>query len=268
MKRYLYYFLGLILLGFTSCEMLETHPYDTHISGEKQINQKNIRLIEQQLQGRHEFRFAVISDTQRWYDETEEVVNAINSRGDVDFVIHCGDLADYGVTNEFVWMRDILNKLTMPYVCTIGNHDCLGSGEDSFWSIFGDPNLAFTAGNVRFVGLNTNALEYDYSEPVPDFSFIEQEQKNYPDSCSKTVVFMHAGPGSDVFNNNVKNPFQYYLRQFPALQFCLYGHSHQLSVDDLYGDGILYYQCPNIFKRKYLLFTIHEEEYDYEAVPF
>lgn len=52
--------------------------------------------------------------------------------------------------------------------------------------------------------------------------------------------------------------------------FAFYGHEHQLTVDDLFGDGILYYQCPNIGKRTYLVFTIKEgtHEYDYEAVEF
>ena len=45
-------------------------------------------------------------------------------------------------------------------------------------AIYGDPNFAFTAGNVRFICLNTNAMEYDYSEPVPDFNFIENELNN------------------------------------------------------------------------------------------
>ena len=55
-------------------------------------------------------------------------MESINKRGDVDFVVHCGDISDFGVTREFELQRDILEKLTMPYVVLIGNHDCLGSG--------------------------------------------------------------------------------------------------------------------------------------------
>ena len=50
--------------------------------------------------------------------------------------------------------------------------------------------------------------------------------------------------------------------------FCLHGHLHQLTVKDLFEDGILYYQVSNIAKRKYLLFTINEGEYEYEVVEF
>ena len=56
----------------------------------------------------------MISDTQRWYNSTEDVVKALNARGDIDFVIHGGDQSDFGVTKEFIWMRDIFNKFQMP----------------------------------------------------------------------------------------------------------------------------------------------------------
>lgn len=74
----------LLTMCFTSCEMLESHPYDAHITGERDINAKNCERIEEAMKGKKTFRFAMISDTQRWYDETEEVVKKINERGDID----------------------------------------------------------------------------------------------------------------------------------------------------------------------------------------
>jgi hypothetical protein len=71
-------------------------------------------------------------------------------------------------------MRDILNKLKIPYVVLPGNHDCLGSELSVFGEIFGALNFSFIAGKTKFLCLNTNALEFDCSTPVPDFSFIKQ----------------------------------------------------------------------------------------------
>ena len=261
----------LLLTGAaTGCNMLESHPYDTRVTGETNINEKNIARIETLLKGRRSFRFALISDTQRWYDETVEAVNSIRERNDIDFVLHGGDQSDFGVTKEFLWMRDILNRLgDIPYVCIIGNHDCLGTGRDVFRTVYGDTNFAFTAGDMRFVCLNTNALEYDYSEPVPDFNFMTaQLDQMKQDSLTRCAFLMHAAPHSDVFNNNVANVFQHYLHMFPGLQFCMHGHTHALTVTDIFNDGVLYYQCPNINKRIYLVFTIKEEGYDYEVVEF
>lgn len=267
--RYKPLFFILLSLCLNACDMLETHPYDVHITGERKLTEKNIRLIENNMQGKKTICFAMISDTQRWYNATEDAVKTINARNDIDFVIHGGDQSDFGATKEFIWMRDMFNKLRMPYVCLIGNHDCLGTGEDTYRAIYGNPNFAFTAGNTRFICLNTNAMEYDYSEPVPDFDFIEQELNNLTEEIEKTVFVMHVQPYDFIFNNNVAKVFQLYINQFPDVQFCLYGHGHKIAADDLFNDGIMYYQCPCIDKRIYLLFTIKEDgTYDYETVEF
>lgn len=80
---------------------------------------------------------------------------------------------------------------------------------------------------------------------------------------------MHVKPFEFVFNNNVAKIFQLYVNQFPKVQFCLYGHEHKFAVDDLFNDGVLYFQCPCIDKRIYLLFTIKGDgTYDYETVEF
>ena len=121
--------------------MIEYHPYDLNISGEKDINAKNIARIEESTKGKREISFIVISDTQRWYDETVDAVNAINARNDIDFVLHTGDLSDFGARHEFELQRDILNKLKVPYVCIIGNHDCIATGEEAFRQIFGEKRL-------------------------------------------------------------------------------------------------------------------------------
>ncbi len=250
------------------CDMIEYHPYDLDIEGECDMNSRNIARIEASLAGRDEISFIVISDTQRWYDETEDAVEYINSRDDVDFVVHTGDLSDFGLKLEFEKQRDILNTLNVPYVALLGNHDCLATGKDVYNRIFGPENFAFTAGKVRFVCLNTNALEFDYSEAVPDLAYLENELDNLPEGIEKTVVAMHAGPYSEQFNNNIARVFQAYIKRFPDLQFCIYGHGHTTRIDDYFEDGILYYQCTCAHKRGLLHFTINSNEYTYEAIDY
>lgn len=253
----------------TGCDMLEAHPYDVHIDGEKNITEKNISLIEAKTKGKEVIRFAMISDTQRFYDETDEVVRTLNQRDDIDFVLHGGDLTEYGATKEFIWQRNILNKLKVPYLCVIGNHDCLATGIECYEAIFGNLNFSFKAGNVKFLCLNTNAIEFDYNNSVPDMSFLKNELANLEHDINKTVVLMHSGPFSDQFNNNIAEEFHNLLTKFPNIQFCLYGHGHSISVDDFFDDGIIYYECPTIKKKCYLLMTINEDgSYNYEAVEF
>lgn len=175
--------LGVLLLG--GCDMIEYHPYDLDIDGETDVNHRNIERIETATFGKEEIRFAVISDTQRWYDETEDAVEALNRRDDLDFVLHTGDMSDFGLKLEFEKQRDILSGLRVPFVCLLGNHDCLATGLDVFRKIFGTEDFAFTAGNVRFLCLNTNALEFDYSSAVPNIQFIREEGDHVPEGVEK-----------------------------------------------------------------------------------
>lgn len=257
----------LLFLFFVSCNALDVHPYDCDIKGERDINARNAERISTLLDTCTQFRFAFISDTQRWYDETEDVVADINSKG-VDFVIHGGDLTDFGATKEFLWQRDILNGLKAPWVALIGNHDCLGSGEQAFEAIFGRQNFYFRAGNVLFVCLNTNALDFDYDTPVPDFTFLSNLLKNIPEGVEKTIFVMHVRPFAYGFNDNVAHVFDLYTREFPNVQLYLFGHEHKLKEMDIFGTGLTYYGVSNIEKKEYYIFTIKGEGYDYEVVEF
>lgn len=262
--------LGILLfcLSLWGCDVIDYHPYDVKIKGEKDVNAKNIQKIEEQCHEKSTVRFIAMGDSQRWYDETEDFVKAVNARNDIDFVIHGGDMSDFGLANEFMWQRDIMNKLKMPYVALIGNHDCLGTGEDAYIKIFGSPNFSFIAGRTKFVCLNTNAMEYDYSNPIPDFDFMEKQITERASEFDKTVICMHARPMSEQFNNNVAKVFELYVNQYPDVQFCVNAHAHQITADDLFGDGIIYYGSDCMKKRNYLLFTLKPDGYDYEVVYY
>ena len=157
-----------------SCNtVFDVHPYDVQIDGDRNLNVTNIQKIEAAVKSKDTIRFAMISDSHQWLDDLKSEVNDINRRSDsLDFVIHCGDLTDFGATREFQCTRDHLQKLKIPFVALLGNHDCLGTGNQSYQKIFGNPDFSFIAGKVKFVCLNTNAIEFDYSRPVPNFDFM------------------------------------------------------------------------------------------------
>ncbi len=257
-----------VLMMFSGCDAFDYHPYDVKIDGEVGINEKNIARIKAVTTGKDTMRIAFMSDTQGWLDEAKAMVQHINARGDVDFVIHGGDLTDFGMVKEFVWQRDVINRLNVPYVAIIGNHDCLGTGEDSFNKIFGKSDYSFIAGRVKFLCLNTNALEFDYSREIPNFAFIEEEVKADSALFDRTVVCMHAGPYSDVFNNNVVKVFQYEIKKYPGLMFCMMGHDHHFRAEDLFDDGIMYYTVDCAKERRYIIFTITPDGYSYELVTY
>lgn len=249
-----------------SCEVFDVHPYDGNVHGETQLNAGNAGLIEERTRDKEEIRFAVISDTQRWYDELEAAVKSINARGNIDFVIHCGDMSDFGITKEFEWQRSVLQKLEVPYVALLGNHDCLGSGREVYRTMFGSENFSFVAGGVRFICLDTNALEYDFSQPVPDLKYM----KGFvgADDVRASVVAMHVKPFDEEFNNNVNEVFHYYIRHLQNPLFAVCGHGHVTQEFDLFGDGFIYYEITCGKDRQYYVFTINDEGYEYETVCY
>ena len=118
----------MMMLG--ACDtVFDVHPYDVRVKGDTDLNAKNIRKIEESVKSKDTIRFAVISDSHQWLDDLQSAVNDINRRKDsIDFVIHCGDISDFGATKEMIWTRDKMQKLKMPSVVLLGNHDCLGTG--------------------------------------------------------------------------------------------------------------------------------------------
>ncbi len=271
MKQYLRITLFISLVSFliSGCDAFQSHPYDVDVKGETGINAKNIKEIEEKTLGKDTIRFACISDTHQWYSDTQDAVNDINARKDsLDFVIHCGDLTDTGTQKEFQWADRVLGKLQLPYIAMIGNHDFLGTGEEYYAKKYGIDNFSMIVGRVKMVFLDTNATEYDYVASVPNLNYIRAEAEKDTSRFDRTVVLMHARPYSDQFNNNIAEPFEYYLQNFLKPMFCINGHDHGLSIDDLFHDGLMYFGVPSTSNRGYMIFTITPNSYSYEVIDF
>lgn len=267
MKKTFIFILSILLLtAFPACDLIEYHPYDTHVDGATHLTQQMIDRIEDSCAHKDTIRFAQISDTQRWYDETQLLINAINAHGHIDFVIHTGDQTDFGLTKEFIWQRNIMAGFKMPFLCIIGNHDCLGTGEDTYHKIYGTDNFSFNAGFLHFVCLNTNAFEYDYSYNIPDFNYIKRDIDSIPSTVTRTVVAMHAIPFSEQFNNNVADYFNTMLHEYPSLIFCIGGHDHHTDVHYPFNDNLPYFECAAAKDKTFLLFTVTKNSYTYEVV--
>ena len=259
----------ILILTMSSCDgLFDMHPYDVDIDGETGINSRQVDEIERRFADRDTLRIAFISDTHLWLSDARDEVADINSRRDVDFVVHCGDLTDTGTTKEFEWSRDILNGLRVPYVALVGNHDFLGTGDQTYGVMYGEMDFSFIASRVKFVCLNTNATEYDYMAAVPNFDFMEEEMTKDSTLFDRTVIVMHAPPYSDQFNNNVCKAFRRYLDFFPGLMCCVYGHNHNDDVGAIYDDGLIFHGIDCAEHRNYRIMTITPDGYEMQQIRY
>ena len=231
---------GFLVLLLSSC--IDIHPYDVNVHGEKDINAKQMKVIESKFADKKTLRVAFISDTHLWLADAKDQVADLNKRGDIDFVVHCGDLTDTATNDEFEWSRDILYGLNYPFVALIGNHDFLGTGDQTYEVMYGAFNFSFIA------------------------DYMEEQFTTDTDKFDRTVVIMHACPYSDQFNNNVCKAFRRYLDFAPGLMCCVYGHDHNDTVSDIYGDGLMFYGIDCAQHRNYRIMTITEDGYEMEQI--
>lgn len=116
-------------LALMACDdMFDYSPYAINFSPEnRNVNNKNIKDLLVQ-ENDDTITIAFTGDTHRFYDETSLFVKAVNSNLTIDFVIHVGDIADFGLPKQYIWGNSFLLKLNVPYFVVIGNHDLVGNG--------------------------------------------------------------------------------------------------------------------------------------------
>jgi outer membrane protein assembly factor BamB len=90
-------------------------------------------------------------------DDLRLVVNDINKRKEIKFVIATGDIAEKGRNVELGLAKRILDSLKIDYYIIPGNHDTKWSesGCTKFIELWGDDKFKFDYQNVRHIGINS-----------------------------------------------------------------------------------------------------------------
>ncbi len=108
-----------------------------------------------------EFKYAWITDTHIGSlgaeANLESVINNINNRKDVAFVVVTGDISEKGRDEELESAKSILDSLTVPYYVIPGNHDTKWSesGCLKFKELWKDDKFAFNFKGVENIGMNS-----------------------------------------------------------------------------------------------------------------
>jgi 3',5'-cyclic AMP phosphodiesterase CpdA len=196
-------------------------------------------------------RFALVGDTQHSFDDAADVVDRLNARSDLAFVVQLGDFTHLGLAPEFRLMNDVFARLRVPYLVVIGNHDYLGVGEDIYAEMFGPPNVAFTLGRTRFVLFDSNSREFGFDGNTPDLAWLAAQLA--PDgSFDGAVLMSHCAPFSGDFDASLVERYDALLRVPPSL-VSFHAHEHRFIFEEREGTPL--YVADAVEGRSYLLAT-------------
>lgn len=223
------HFIFLILLG---CEF-KASPYTTNTPKIKR-NETNLELIMQNEPNvGPNFKVAFISDTHNYYDKLEQAVKAINSNGPYAFVVVAGDITNHGLLEEYDEARTMLNKLNVPYLMAIGNHDLLSHGDKIFARMFGATDYSVVYKNVHFIFFNNN--NWETSGVVPDKNFVESQLQ--ASTSPFKILISHVSPeDKDRFSDDVAQEWRTLVTTF-GVNYYLNGHDHNPKVTT-FGTGL------------------------------
>lgn len=254
----------------TSCDYFDFSPYQVNLKeDQRNLNKKNLdQIAALNLQPQDTLRFALISDNQRFYDELEDVVKAVNTYTDrvkpINFVLNCGDLTDFGLQEEYVWQLNRTQKLKMPYLAVIGNHDCVANGVKIYEAMYGPLDFSFTVAGNKFIALNTNSLEFDY--PVPDMDYMRQAI-SHNSEFQNTFVLSHVPPFDTDFDKNLTPEFAQLIRS-NQVTYSIHGHQHNFRFGQPFNDGQNYLIVDTVQNRNFIVVTVIGKQVSFERIKF
>lgn len=265
-KRVGAYFLVLFLsVVCTGCDPWFSYsPYGSRLHGDyHDITAENLKAIANLNEGDSKpFKVALIADTHYHFGKLADAIADINRRGDFDFAIVVGDITDNGLKQEFIFLHESMKALTIPYFTVIGNHDYLANGEQVYTQMYGEYNYAFEYNNVKLVMFDNVRWE---SEKVPDFGWLDAELENR-EGYDHIIPFSHIPPFDGQMDEFREEFHRILLKHHIGLS--IHGHAHRFSLDELYGDDILYHTVSTPQHREYTSLTVLPDTLLIENVPY
>jgi hypothetical protein len=167
---------------------LHATPFGTDTSV-RDRTRTNIEALSRRTPGR-QFKFVAVGDIQNQYDDFARTVDAINARNDIELVVVTGDLSDRGLLQEYEWSRELLDRLRVPYLTAVGNHELISSGKEIYQKMYGPFDYRVRFGGIEFVFFNSNALEFP-GEPVPNFTWLNEQLSAATDARGVVLVTHH-----------------------------------------------------------------------------
>jgi Icc protein len=249
-----------ISLVFTNCEhFFEFSVYEANVkASNKNTTSKNLESLKKINVSTQEFKFAFLSDVHYYYDDLKTVINDINKREDILFVVFGGDIADQALLKEYEVFYDIMKTLKKPYLTVIGNHEYNANGGFIYKNMFGDYNYSFEFNNNKFVLFDNVVWE---SDKDPDFKWLSEELVD-TEKFNQVFVFAHIPPSGDQFDAEMKQKYRTILQE-NGVSLSLHGHTHTYSYEQ---DDVSYFTVPSLKGLGYGIVIVQDKSFNVELI--
>jgi len=262
MKIFKIIVLLIVSLAYTSCDNLfEYSVYEANVkSSQKNTTAKNLELLNNIKITSQDFKFAFITDVHYYYDNLKTVIDDINNREDILFVVFGGDIADQALLKEYEIFYDIMEGLNKPYFTVIGNHDYNSNGSIIYKQMFGDYNYFFEFNNNKFVLFDDIILE---SNKDPDFDWLSLELSDYA-QFNQVFVFAHIPPISNDFSDEMEQEYRSLMAE-NNVSISINGHNHAYYYEEGEGD-VDYLIVPSLKDPIYGIISVTDETFNIEMI--
>ncbi|OFX62156.1 MAG: hypothetical protein A2066_02880 [Bacteroidetes bacterium GWB2_41_8] len=253
--------IALVLLAFCSCDKL-THfsPYDANTE-HSNVNAINISEIASMKLPDDSITFIAISDTHTAYSDLRAAVTTINQMEGISFVVVCGDVTNLGLFNEFDDYYHLVNRLNIPFVTLIGNHDYLSNGKSIYTKMFGPTNFHFDIGNYRMVVFDNIVWENGNREP--DFNWFQQTLE-VPEGMTSIACF-HIHPKDSQLENGYADKMREIIEKNPVA-LSIFGHGHDYWEEEV--NNRRYLMVPDVAMRNMARITLVNKAATIEILNF
>ncbi|SFG88504.1 metallophosphoesterase family protein [Pedobacter insulae] len=262
--KYVILFIFIFSLGCNSTEYSPNQKFNRNTP--TNVNAKEIATLPNKAAG-STVKIAVSGDTQRSYKQSQDFVDLINARDDIDFIILNGDISDFGLLLEFNGIYEIYSKLKKPFISVIGNHDLVANGADVYKHMFGDLNFTFNYAGIKFICHDTNGREYDFNGSTPNMAWLKSNLK-LEAGTDRMIAFSHVPPFDGDFDPKLVVPYEDLLNQTPGMLASIHSHQHQPGVVLKSETGIPFIITNAIVKRAFTLITITNAQIDAQEINF
>jgi Calcineurin-like phosphoesterase len=175
-------------------------------------------------------RFAIASDGhygqpntayQQYSNDLVERINSVHGKTPFDFTIINGDII-HDDNKFFPEIKSILDKLTMKYYVSQGNHDHIdAAGWESIWKM--PTNLSFSIKKNSFLIGTTSDESGKYL--CPDISWFERELEKHR-SQKNIFIFIHINPAKLTPNAVDCTEWTELLKTYSNIRAVFNGHDH------------------------------------------